>query len=140
MEQPPTEPGTQASGRGAAGRSGLIPLALLRYLEARGVLFTIEGREAALELAASLIRGAVAAIFALTGWLLLMAGAAGWWARSAGWPWSKAAVFLGLIHLALAGAAAFAVSRRLTGARWFEQSLNEFAKDRAWLAQLNDRE
>lgn len=132
---------TRTDSRGSAGARGFaaLPDALLRYLEARGVLLTIEGREAAQQLLCVVFRGVLAAILGFTGWLLLMVAVTGYLAASRGWSWPQVAAAVGLANLVLAIAFASAASRRISSARWFEHTLSEFEKDRAWLGQLNDR-
>jgi len=132
---------TRTDRRGGAGARGIavLPDALLRYLEARGVLLTVEGREAAQQLLSVVFRGVLAAILGFTGWLLLMVAVTGYLAAAKGWSWPQVAAAVGLANLVLAIAFAFAASRRISSARWFEHTLNEFGKDRAWLGQLNDR-
>ncbi len=139
MEESP--PDTEKAARSNAGERsfGAIPAGLLKYLEARGVLLSIEGQEAVQQLLRILLRAVLAAIFGLGGWMMLMAGIVSYLALQQEWTWTRATVAGGMINLVLAAAFAFAAWRRLGSARWFEHTLNEFGKDRKWLDQLNDK-
>ena len=139
MEDTPPDSGTAARGGRASRRFGGLPEALLRYLEARGVLLTVETQEAAQNLLRAVFRGTLAALFGFTGWVLLMFALANLLNESLGWSWVHVGVAVGLGNLVIAAAFAFAASRRLSSARWFEHTLKEFGKDRAWLGKLNDR-
>jgi uncharacterized membrane protein YqjE len=139
MEEAPQDIRGGSRGAADARRSGMLPEALLRYLEARGVLLSVEGQEAAQHLLRAVFRTVLAAIFGFTGWLMLMAGVVGYLAVTKGWPWAPVTAAVGLGNLVLALVAAFAAARRITATRWFEHTLSEFGKDRAWLGQLNDR-
>ena len=73
------------------------------------------------------------AIAAFAGWLFLAMSAVGVLSDKSGWPWAGAAAAVGAAHLLIALALAFMMSKRLTSARWFTDSLNEFKKDHTWL-------
>lgn len=133
------EESSQEIGKDPRGGGGALSGALLRYLEARGVLLSVEGQEAARHLLCVVFRGVLAAIFGFTGWLLLMVSVAGYLAATRGWSWPQLLAAVGLANLVVAIAFAFAASRRMSSARWFEHTLSQFGKDRAWLGQLNDR-
>ncbi|WP_075088902.1 phage holin family protein [Verrucomicrobium spinosum] len=55
--------------------------------------------------------------------------------EQSGWPWLKAALAVGGGNLLLAFIFLLAMSKRLSSMRWFADTLNEFKKDRAWLAR-----
>jgi uncharacterized membrane protein YqjE len=138
MEETPQD--LEGSYRGVASQAlGSLPAALLRYLEARGILLSVEGQEAAQSLLQAVFRGAIAAIFGFTGWLLLMTGLVIILVMRADWSWAMATVVVGLVNLVCATVFAYSASRRITATRWFEQTLSELGKDRAWLAQLSDK-
>ncbi|MCE9518737.1 MAG: phage holin family protein [Verrucomicrobia bacterium] len=136
MEQSP--PDTEKKTRSSAGGHSFstIPNGLLRYLEARGVLLSVEGQEAAQHLLRVVFLSVIAAIFGLSAWLLLMVSSVCYLAEKSGWTWVQATVAGGLVNLILASIFAFAAWRRLSAARWFEHTINEFGKDRKWLEQL----
>lgn len=138
MGESPPDSGSSARG-GRSRRFGGLPEALVRYLEARGVLLTVEAQEAAQHLARVVLRGVLAAVFGGAGWLVLMFALVHLLRSGAGWSWGKSGLVVGLGNLALAAAFAVAAVRRCAGARWFEHTIKEFGKDRAWLGKLNDR-
>ena len=113
--------------------------AMLRYLEARGVLVTLEAQEAFGLILSSVVWCAVAVVLAFTGWLLVVASAVKLIATLQGWPLAPTALAVGALHVLLAAGAFMVTMRRLTAARWFAHTLNEFQKDREWLAQQNEK-
>lgn len=139
MEESPQDTSGDARGGAGARQPGALPDALLRYLEARGVLLSVEGQEAAQHLLCVVFRGVLAAIFGFTGWLLLMVSVAACLVAAKGWPWPQVGAAVGLANLILAIGFGLAASRRISSARWFEHTLSEFGKDRTWLGQLNER-
>lgn len=139
MEETPTETGDAARGARVFHRFGGLVDVLLRYVEARGLLVSIEAQEAVEHLLRAAFRAAIAAVLAFSGWAMLMFALAHFLHDSRGWTWATVGVSVGLGNLLLAGGFAFAAWRRLTAARWFDNTLKEFGKDRAWLGQLNDK-
>jgi uncharacterized membrane protein YqjE len=128
----------EGAGQGPRLLRGL-PASLLVYLEARGVLLTIEAREAFDHLVRSAAWGAVAAMLAFSGWLPLMAAliwlGTGW----TGWQWWEVSLVAGGAHLVLAACVFLIVMRRLRGVRLFEHTVHQFRKDREWLGKLRDK-
>lgn len=120
--------GTEGSARG-------LSEPLLAYLEARGVLLTIEAQEAFAQVLRVLAFATVAAISAFTGWLLLVAGIVSTLVSHSHWTWEKAMAVVGAVHLFIAIVFAVAMRNRLAQIEWFSDTLREFKKDRAWLAR-----
>jgi len=108
---------------------------LLRYMEARGQLLSIEAQEALQQVVRVLILTAIGIIMTLTGWLLLSAGLAALIIETTGWSAIKSILVLAGAELLLAAVLFLAALLRLRSARWFSDTLNEFQKDRSWLAQ-----
>lgn len=108
---------------------------LLRYLEARGVLLTVEAQEALQHVLRLAIFGAIAGLAAFIGWLLITAALLSFIIDKTGWHWMKASLVLGAVHLGVALVFYLALRNRLGGVRFFPDTLNEFKKDRAWLAR-----
>jgi uncharacterized membrane protein YqjE len=129
MDADPQEPPS-------AGFRGLSE-PLLRYLEARGVLLTIEAHEALQQVMRILIFGVLAAAAVFMAWVLLTAALVHLIMDKAGWHWVKAVSVLGVAHLGLAAVFLFVARNRLGALRLFAETLNEFKKDRAWLASPN---
>ena len=107
---------------------------LLRYLEARGLLLTIEAQEALQHVLRVLLVAGIAAAAAFMGWVLLTAAVVHVLMSAAGWSWFRAVTVLGVAHVALAIACIFVVRQRVGGLRFFSDTINEFKKDRKWLA------
>lgn len=121
-----------------AGPRGLgLTEPLLRYLEARGVLLSIEAQEALQKIMGVMIFAAVAMAAAFMAWLLLTAVLLSLIMKATGWHWVTAAAVLGGAHLAVALGFLQVVRSRLGGLSFFGDTLNEFRKDRAWLASQN---
>jgi uncharacterized membrane protein YqjE len=112
---------------------------LLRYLEARGVLVTLEAQDAFRQILASVVWCAVAIVFAFTGWLLVVASVVTWVAKVKGWSLAATALGAGVLHVLLAAGVCFVVMRKLGSTRWFAHTMSEFQKDRAWLAQQSEK-
>lgn len=108
---------------------------LAAYLEARSVLLTIEAQEAVQQVLRTLVFAIIGAITALTGWGLVVAALIGLLVEQSGWHWLKAAMVVGGGNLLVAFIFLLAMSKRLSSMRWFADTLNEFKKDRAWLAR-----
>jgi uncharacterized membrane protein YqjE len=107
---------------------------LLRYLEARGVLLTIEAQEALQSVIRLLIFGAVAAAAAFMGWVLLTAALVHVIVNATDWHWAGAVTVLGGAHVMFAIVFLLIMRSRLGKLRFFKDTLNEFKRDRAWLA------
>jgi uncharacterized membrane protein YqjE len=125
-EAPPESPPAVARG---------LSEPLLRYIEARGVLLSIEAQEALQHVIRVLIFVGIAAAAAFMGWVLLTAALVNVIMVSAGWHWVKATAVLGVVHIALAVIFLLAVRNRLGGLRFFRETLNELKKDREWIAR-----
>lgn len=131
MDTVPPDP--QPAGKVAALRDISEPL--LRYMEARGVLLSIEAQEALGQIVRVMIFAAVAGTAAFTGWLLLTAGLLSVIMEETGWSWQRSSAMLGAAHLFVALVFLLALRNRIADTRWFADTLNEFKKDRAWLAR-----
>lgn len=131
---PPENPHLQ----GATASRGLSE-PLLRYLEARGVLLTLEAQEALGHTLRLLAFVGVACSSLFVGWLLLTGVAADFLMQQAKWSWQQAVAALGGFHLFIAVVFLLIAKSRLGAVRWFGDTLNEFKKDRTWLASQTGR-
>ena len=127
----PTAPAMNRATQAASSHRVLAPI--LEYLEGRGLLLSIEAREALQHVISLGIWLAVAVVAIFAGWLLLATTLVGGLTHWLGWSWLKATGVAGAVHILIALAAGFLMWKRLTTARWFADSINELKKDRAWL-------
>ena len=108
--------------------------ALLRYVAVRGKLFQIEAQEAGGQLATVAIMGVIG-LGALGGaWLLLIPAAISYIAGKWHQPWEYVAAGAGAAHLFVAMILLLGLKHRLQRLKLFEESLNQFEKDRTWVA------
>jgi membrane protein len=106
---------------------------LLKYLEGRGLLFSIEAREALGEAITLLVIGAVCIVSLIVAWILLAVFLVGMLVAAFQWNWLAAVgMTLGVHLLAVVGAGLLLWWRAKRGA-WFKETFNEFRKDRLWL-------
>jgi len=106
---------------------------VVKFLEARVLLFRIETKEATLQFTTLLPWLILTTLAALTAWLLLEAALVGALSTSLGWSWVRSTAFSGVAHLLFALIAALITWRRLSASHWFPDSLNELKKDGLWL-------
>ena len=126
---PPAEPPVSTTDR----LRSLIAV-LLRYVAARGKLFQIEANEAGSHIAGVAVL-LVIALGALAGaWCLLVPAAIWFAAQKLHQPWEYVAGAAGAAHLFLAFIFLLRVRSRLRRMKLFEESLNQFERDRAWVA------
>ncbi len=129
--EPPPEPSIMPP---ASSARGLLQ-ATVNYLEARGQLLQIEAKEAASTLSRSGRAWLIAAAAFVIGACTLIPAAISLSARLLRIPWEYLALgiagflfVIGMIFLSVA-------LRRSRGLRPFEESINQFREDRAWLAK-----
>ncbi len=131
-EPAPLPPSFQEPASGLDRLRALLQ-ALLLYVVARGQLFQIEAKEAGTQLV-SIVIGAVVGVAALAGaWLLVVPAAIGFAVRHYDLPWEYVAGGVGAAHLLVAGLFLLRLRNRLRGLKLFEESLNQFERDRAWV-------
>ncbi|MEY4484437.1 MAG: hypothetical protein RL693_1889 [Verrucomicrobiota bacterium] len=108
---------------------------LARYLDARGVLLSLEAQEAASHLGKIIIQAFVAIIAAFTGWLLVVSALVSALTHLLGCHWHTSALLVGGANVLLAVVLVFLIKNRLTSARWFADTVQEFKRDREWLTR-----
>lgn len=106
---------------------------LLKYLEARGVLLSIEAKEAVQQSLGLLIGAAVACVATFAAWLLLVTGVVGLLTELMGWTWIAAVGVTGGVHVLLIAGIGFWMWRRLKVMSWFSHTMEELKHDRLWL-------
>lgn len=116
-----------------------LTASLAAYLEARSVLLSIEAQEAVQQVLRLLVFVVIGSIAALTGWMLVVAALVGLIMDQAGWHWLKATTVVGGANLFVAFLFLLAMAKRVARMNWFTDTLNEFKKDRAWLARQTGR-
>ena len=126
-----SSPAPPVINRPARSHSLLAPI--LKYLQGRGLLISIEARQALQHVISLCIWLTVAVISIFAGWLLLATTLVGALTHWLGWSWLKAAGVAGGLHILVALVAGLLMWKRLTTARWFAHTINELKKDRAWL-------
>lgn len=112
---------------------------LLKYLEARGMLASIEAREALQGVIGLVILVGVGVAGVFIGWLLLTTALVGWLTSYFEWSWIKAVGIAGGAHLLASIAAYFSMRYRLSKTLWFADTINELKKDRTWLTKKATR-
>ena len=117
---------------------GLVQ-AVLRYIGARGKLFQIEAQEAGSHVSKVSVRGVIALGCLLVAWLLsipaIVSLGAEYLKPYAPWMrWEFMALILAGAHLFFGFIFLMDAKRRWGRVRLFEESLNQFEKDRAWVA------
>lgn len=134
MEQPTSpEPDAPTPSR----LRGLAEAGLL-YFEARSRLFQIEAQEAGTKAGRAVVLGLGALGFLAGAWLLLMPVAV--WGLSQ-WlkvPWPYVAAGLGGAHLLAGGILALMLRRTCARLKPFEETINQFQRDREWIAGHNN--
>lgn len=106
---------------------------LLRYLEGRGLLLSLETKEALQKVVGMVVVAFVAVILIFAGWLLLATALVGWITVKLHWSWFAAAALTGGGHVLLAALLVGVTWMWFAKAVWFSETLNELKKDRAWL-------
>ena len=133
MAEPAPQPPSEVTASSADRVRALVNV-LLRYVAARGRLFQIEAQEAGVQLAAVTVVG-VLGIGTLAGaWLLLIPAAIGFAARQLHQPWEYVAGAVGAVHLLFAMIFLLRLRALLRRLKLFEESLNQFERDRSWVA------
>jgi len=126
-------PGTPPAPEERASATGLLRAVAL-YIEARGRLLHIEGQEAGSRL--TNLSGMFMLAFAafVIGWMLAAPALVWIIADSNGWHWTRVALAGAGIHLFLGVLLLAGLKSRLRGMQLFEETFNQFRRDREWLA------
>lgn len=126
-------PGTPPAPEERASATGLLRAVAL-YIEARGRLLHIEGQEAGSRL--TNLSGMFMLAFAafVIGWMLAAPALVWIIADANGWHWTRVALAGAGIHLFLGVLLLAGLKSRLRGMQLFEETFNQFRRDREWLA------
>lgn len=126
---PTTSPDTEESPR----VTGLLR-AIALYVEARGRLLQIEGQEAGQRLSSSVGLFVVTMSCFMFGWLLALPALVVILAQIVGWTWAEVALAGAGFHLFLGLVLLIMLKVKLRRMRLFEETFNQFLRDREWLA------
>ena len=125
--------GTPPPSEERASATGLLRAVAL-YIEARGRLLHIEGQEAGGRLSNLTGMFMLALTAFIIGWMLAAPALVWMIAESNGWHWTRVALAGAGIHLFLGLLLLAGLKTRLRGMQLFEESFNQFRRDREWLA------
>jgi uncharacterized membrane protein YqjE len=106
---------------------------VLKYLEGRGLLLSIEAKEAVSQIAFLLIVAAVCCVTLFVAWSMLATALVGLLVSSFGWSWIKAVAIAGGVHALVTLGGVLLIWRRARSGTWFKETFNELKKDRLWL-------
>lgn len=131
---------SSAQDTGPSGRVRGLVQAGLRYGEVRARLFQIEAQEAGSHLSRVSTRGVMAVSALMVAWMLAVPALVSLAAEllKQHWPWMRweyVALAVAVLHLLIGFILLLAAKRRWARVRLFEESLNQFQKDREWLAR-----
>lgn len=138
METTPHLPGDGIPPRGPKALPKGVIGSLLAYVEARGVLLSIEAQEALQQVVKILAFAVVGIIAAFTGWLSLNGVAIGLLIHFFHFGWIAATAILMGANLLTAALSLLLAKKSISSTRWFSDTLNELTKDRAWLAKQTE--
>lgn len=106
---------------------------LLKYLEGRGLLVSVEAKEALQQAITFLIIASVMLITLFAGWLLLATALVGALTGWLGWNWVSAAAAAGGLHVVVAAALGLLGWLKFGRTTWFAETFKELKNDRLWL-------
>jgi membrane protein len=106
---------------------------ILKYLEGRGLLLSIEAKEALGQAAVILVMAAICCVAVFVAWSLLAVSLVGVLTSQLDWFWVKAAAVTGAAHLLAAAAVGLLIWKKIVKGAWFAETFNELKKDRLWL-------
>lgn len=116
-----------------ASATGLLR-AIALYVEARGRLLHIEGQEVGVRLSGLTGMFMLSLAAFVIGWMLAAPALVWLVAESNGWRWTHVALTGAGIHLFIGLLLLAGLKSRLRGLRLFEETFNQFRRDREWLA------
>lgn len=106
---------------------------VLKYLEGRGLLLSIESKEAVSQAAFLLIVAAVCGVTLFVAWSMLATALVGLLVTYFEWSWIKAVAITGGLHALVTVAGAALIWWKALHGTWFKETINELKKDRLWL-------
>ncbi len=112
---------------------------LAHYLEARGLLLSLEANEAFQQILRVTVFILIAGLAAFTGWLLLVGSLVGLMMARFHWSWPLATAVAGAGNLLVAMFLIKAAHHHLVASHWWADTLKEFKNDCIWLRQLTTK-
>lgn len=106
---------------------------LLKYLEARGVLLSLEAKEALKQSLGLIIGAAVACVATFAAWLLLVTALVGFLTHYLDWSWVAIVAATGGLHVLLILGIGLWIIMKLKRTTWFAHTVQELKHDRQWL-------
>lgn len=126
-------PGTPSAPEERASATGLLR-AIALYVEARGRLLHIEGQEVGARLSGLTGMFMLSLAAFIIGWMLAAPALVWLIAESNDWPWTYVALTGAGIHVCIGLLFLAGLKSRLRGLQFFEETFNQFRRDREWLA------
>jgi uncharacterized membrane protein YqjE len=111
---------------------------LALYIEARGRLLQIEGQEAGARLSSVTGHFILTLASLVIGWMLATPALIWIIAERSGWHWAKVALCGAGAHLFIGFILLLFLKARLKRLRLFEETFNQFRRDREWLASTSN--
>ncbi len=106
---------------------------LLKYLAARGVLLSLEAKEALRQSLELLIGASMACVATFAAWLLIVTSLVGFLTKVLEWEWMTVAAVTGGVHILLIAGIGLWIWKKLKGLKWFARTVEELKHDRQWL-------
>jgi uncharacterized membrane protein YqjE len=116
-------------------RAKSLLAALASYLEARGLLFQIEAREAGTGFSRVASAMFIGAVLMLIGWMAALPAVVSLTCHYAGFRWEFVTLAVAGFHVLLGLLFLIIAKARRSRLKPFEETLHQFSEDRAWLAQ-----
>lgn len=107
--------------------------AAVTYAEARGQLLQIEAQEAVQQVAGAARAGIIGAAAVILGWLLIVPAGISLLSSRLGIRWEYLAMGVAGFHFIVGLIYLLASRRRSAALRPFQESINQFREDRAWI-------
>jgi uncharacterized membrane protein YqjE len=128
-----------------AGHAGLIDnavgfvSALFAYVETRAALLAVESKALLLQLAMVVALGVMALVALIFGYIFVLGSIVVGIAHATGVSWTWVALWVGLLHIALAAVCVFLAKGKLRG-RLYAETRMELKRDQQWLKSLGKTE
>jgi hypothetical protein len=116
-------------------RARSVMNAAVTYAEARGQLLQIEAQEAVRQVGHAARAGLIGAAAVILGWLLIVPAGISLLSAKLGVRWEYLAFGVAVAHFLFGLGYLLASRRRSLALRPFQESINQFREDRAWISK-----